>query len=187
MKNSKLIKTVTVFVLICMISFKTPISIAHAVSHANHYKLNPFVSMGRTRTKVHWWYSQGGRHYYGYRIVLGADAWQNASGTDAGFVKVSAKRDAEIRIYSKNYGNIGWIGQHSPWFGYGNIKLNDYYHDSNGGYPTYAEVFSYEMGHAFGLLHYDCNNELMRPKGYIGKPNPQKGDIAGYRAKYGLR
>ena len=27
---------------------------------------------------------------------------------------------------------------------------------------------------------------IMRAKGYIGTPNPQEGDIKGYRAKYGL-
>lgn len=119
--------------------------------------------------------------------MLGTYAWRDAFGTDAGFSKVSNKKEADIRIYSNDYGNTGWIGQHTPCFGYGNIKLNDHYHNSNGGYSRYEEVFSHEMGHAFGLLHYNCNKELMRSQGYIGTPNPQKGDIAGYKAKYKLK
>lgn len=187
LKNFKNTKSITVLILVCVISFSIPITIAYAAGHANHYNLNPFVSMGNTRTNVHWWYSKEGTYYYGYRIQAGANAWQNASGTDAGFTKVSTKNEADIRIYSKDYGNTGWVGQHIPLIGYGDIKLNDYYHNSDGGYPTYEEVFSHEMGHAFGLLHYSCDNELMRSQGYIGTPNPQEGDIAGYKAKYGLR
>lgn len=87
---------------------------------------------------------------------------------------------------SDDYGNTNWIGYHTPLIGYGNIKLNEYYHDSNGGYTRYEEVFAHEMGHAFGLSHYDCDNELMQAKGYIYTPDPQEGDIAGYKAKYGL-
>lgn len=92
----------------------------------------------------------------------------------------------EIRVYSDDYGNTNWIGYHTPLIGYGNIKLNEYYHDSNGGYTRYEEVFAHEMGHAFGLSHYDCDNELMQAEGYIYTPDPQEGDIAGYKAKYGL-
>ena len=53
--------------------------------------------MGSTRTNVHWWYSQEGSRFYGYRITRGANAWEDASGLDAGFTEVSTKSDAEIR------------------------------------------------------------------------------------------
>lgn len=89
-------------------------------------------------------------------------------------------------MYSYNYGNVGWVGYHVPWINYGEIKLNEWYHTSGSGFTKYEEVFAHEMGHAFGLFHYSCNSELMRAQGYIGTPNPQEGDIKGYRAKYGL-
>lgn len=78
------------------------------------------------------------------------------SGVGTKFSEVSNKGDSVIRVYSKDYGNTGWIGQHAPFIGYGNIKINEFYHDSYGGFDTYSEVFSYEMGHAFGLSHYEC-------------------------------
>ena len=185
-KNTKALKSLYTFILICVISFSIPITVAYAAGHTSHYALNPLVSMGSTRTNVHWWYSQEGSRFYGYRITRGANAWEDASGLDAGFTEVSTKSDAEIRVYSDDYGNTNWIGYHTPLIGYGNIKLNEYYHDSNGGYTRYEEVFAHEMGHAFGLSHYDCDNELMQAKGYIYTTDPQEGDIAGYKAKYGL-
>lgn len=185
-KNSKLLKSLARLVLVCIISFSLPVTIAYAAGHSDHYSLTLGVSMGNARTNVKWWYSQEGTYYYAYRVILGANAWQNASGTDAGFTQVSTKSESDIRVYSNDYGNTGWIGQHTPLIGYGNIKLNEYYHSSNGGYTTYEEVFAHEMGHAFGLAHYDCDNELMQSQGYIGTPNPQEGDIAGYKAKYGV-
>ena len=176
-KNTKALKSLYTFILICVISFSIPITVAYAAGHTSHYALNPLVSMGSTRTNVHWWYSQEGSRFYGYRITRGANAWEDASGLDAGFTEVSTKSDAEIRVYSDDYGNTNWIGYHTPLIGYGNIKLNEYYHDSNGGYTRYEEVFAHEMGHAFGLSHYDCDNELMQAKGYIYTPDPQEGDI----------
>lgn len=186
-KNSKTLRSLCTLLLTCIISFSIPVTIAYATGHAEHFTLNPVVSMGSTRTNVHWWYSQDGSHYYGHRVMLGAEAWASAPGLDAGFTKVSAKSDAEIRVYSDDYGNTNWIGHHTPANGYGNIKLNEYYHDSSGGYTRYEEVFAHEMGHAFGLSHFDCDNELMRSQGYINTPNPQEGDIAGYKTQYFLR
>lgn len=182
-------------VLLCVIAFSIPVSNTYAAvlhshssdkQHDSHYKLLWYVSMGNHRTNVRWWYSQEGSRYLGYRVQLGAEAWENARGLDAGFTRVYSKDEAHIRVYSNNYGNTGWSGQHFPWLGYGSIKLNEYYFDSNGGYTTYEEIFAHEMGHAFGLDHFDCGKELMRAQGYNGTPNPARGDRAGYRAKYGF-
>ena len=57
LKNFKNTKSIAVLILVCVISFSIPITIAYAAGHANHYNLNPFVSMGNRRTNVHWWYS----------------------------------------------------------------------------------------------------------------------------------
>ena len=105
MKNYKTLKSLCTLILTCIISFSIPITVAYAAGHTDHYALNALVSMGKARTNVHWWYSQEGSHYYGYRIILGANAWEDASGLDAGFTQVDAKSDAEIRVYSDDYGN----------------------------------------------------------------------------------
>ena len=185
MKNTKksTIKSTFTLVLVAIFSFGLTTFTAYAADHSGHYDLDPFVSMGNHLSHVEWWYSQDGDYYYGYRILLGANAWEDA-GVGAGFTEVSDKDDSVIRIYSNDYGNVDWIGQHTPHIGYGTIKLNEYHHDSQGGYETYEEVFAHEMGHAFGLDHYDCDSELMKPKGYNGTPDPYIGDKAGMAAKY---
>lgn len=73
-KNTKALKSLYTFILICVISFSIPITVAYAAGHTSHYALNPLVSMGSTRTNVHWWYSQEGSRFYGYRITRGANA-----------------------------------------------------------------------------------------------------------------
>jgi len=169
------IKSISMLVLIGVLSFSLTFITVHAADHSKHYKTNIFVGMGNHVSNVKYWYSEEGSYYYGYRILQGANGWVNA-GLGAGFTKVSSKSESVIRVYSKDYGNTGWIGRHEPWVGHGNIKLNEYYHVSNGGYQVYEEVFAHEMGHAYGLLHYDCADELMKSKGYIGSPNPYTGD-----------
>lgn len=184
----KQIKFVSMLIFIAVLTFSSTLAIVtYAVDHTPHYKLTFGVSMGNERSSVKYWYSQEGSNYYGYRILLGANAWNNVSSIDANISEVSNKSDSNIRVYSKDYGNTEWIGYHTPWIGYGDIKLNEYYQASNGGIERYAEVFAHEMGHAFGLNHYSCSSELMVSSGYINTPNPQTGDISGYKDKYGLK
>ncbi|MBN1366456.1 MAG: hypothetical protein JW967_00825 [Dehalococcoidales bacterium] len=176
-KKSLIRITLACVLLLSITVFTLPVG---AVDHSTHYSINPFVGWNGHESHVEWWYSQMGSKNFIGEISYACNSWNNTP-TVINMVRVYSKSGSVLRIYSNNWGDNGWYGQHIPYIGYGNINLNEYYSLS---YTQWAEVASHEMGHAHGLFHYNCASELMKASGFIGTPNPYTGDIAGINAKY---
>jgi len=133
-------------------------------------------------TNIKYAYRQDGTYGY-YTKVLSATAAWNATDTPINLSQVSNVLDANLRIYSNNYGNLGW---HGMWYfqsySISMISINDYYYANFSTNST--ELVAHEIGHAFGLKDVTDITVLMRNVGYKGSYNPEQDDIDGVNANY---
>ncbi len=118
------------------------------------------------------------------------DNWSDAGAPNLGLRLVSCdNKAANIKSYSDNYGDNGWLGLASIWIyvgkdkhiAKGETKVNDYY-ITLAGYTGFDEdiewqhVLCQEIGHTFGVDHVvdtTCMNTETRPLRF---PEPNTGD-----------
>ncbi len=118
------------------------------------------------------------------------DNWSGAGSTNLGLGLVGCDdKAANIKSYSDNYGDNGWLGLASIWIyvgkdkhiARGETKVNDYYivDPSYDGFDQDIEwqhVLCQEIGHTFGVDHVvdpTCMNTETRPLRF---PEPYTGD-----------
>lgn len=173
--------------LISLVIILLSTMVVYAIDHSSHYKKillfpNHWEREPGLDIYVPYHYDQQGQNNYSYRISEATTAWETFEYSPFDdFYSISNKDDAELVIISKDYGDIGWVGKCYYTENPVRILINEYYHLNESGYTysIYAEVISHELGHAHGLDHYDCDDEIMKPQGWIYDHNPYIGDKAG--------
>jgi hypothetical protein len=133
-------------------------------------------------TDIKYAYRKDGIYDYSYNISEAKSAW-NATNTPIFLSQISNILDANLRIYSNSYGNVGW---HGLWnfqsYSVSMININDYYYSNF--VNNKSELAAHEIGHAFGLKDVANTTVLMRNSGYKGSHYPEQDDINGINANY---
>lgn len=167
LKRAALLVLITAFALVCT-------AIAFDATHKSHYNKYWFGywSYENGQINLPYYYEQQGSAYLGYRASLAGNGWKNFSYSPLNMYSTPYASLAKIKIYSKNYGNTGWLGQANRVTN--NISINEY-NLFNDWYPTsprrctydcYTSDIGHEMGHLHGLDHSpdECGIEIMNAK-----------------------
>lgn len=98
------------------------------------------------------------------------------------FNRVFDQDDANLLVWSADYGNTTWVGRTYYYYNPKQIQLNEYHHDQIYGETGMAFVAGHEIGHAVGLDEYNCSYEMMYPNFNLNEP--YIGDIQGIKDLY---
>lgn len=162
-KTALLVLTIT-FILVCT-------AVAFDATHKSHYNKYWFGYWSYVNGEINlpYYYEQQGSAYLGYRATLAGDGWRNFSYSPLKMYSTTDASKAKIKIYSKNYGNVQWMGQANRVTN--NISINEWnlYNDWYPNNPKrcttecYTQAIGHEMGHLHGLDHSpsECGLEMM--------------------------
>lgn len=159
-------------------------STAYAVDHTYHYGKTGYpYYYTDNKVWIYYLYGQEGAYDYSYSILEATNMWKYCfDGSPFTFNRVFNQGDANLLIWSANYGNTEWLGRCYVSWNPKQIQLNEYHHSSYGEYLGFQQVAAHEIGHALGLTEYNCSYEIMYPS--FNWNDVYIGDIQGVRDIY---